>query len=192
MESGTTGEVRSPLIATTAGLLKVSNTLNVKEGATISLLLKSTSAGTATSPGYSQLQAKSLMLNGTLKVTLASTYTPKVGDTFTLWTATSFEGTPQYDLPALPAGLYWDVSGLANATGVLSITGDPAAGIGRIADGTQVACEVYTTGGMLVGTFEALRSAIRTEVSKLGVKPGLYIVRMTAGRNIETQTVVVR
>ena len=191
MESGAVGEVRSSLFASTPGFLKVNNTLNVKEGATISLLIKSATLGTAVSPGYSQLQPKTLIINGTLKVTL-NTYTPKLGDSFILWTATSFEGTPQYDLPELPDGLYWDVSGLANATGVLSITDDPAAGIGRIADGAQVTCEVYTTGGVQVGTFESLRSGVRTAVAKLGVKPGLYIVRMTAGRNMESQTVVVK
>ena len=192
MESGTTGEVRSPLIASTAGIMKVNNTLNVKQGATLGLLLKNTTLGGATNPGYSQLQAKSLIFNGTLKITLASTYTPTVGDSFTLWTATSFDGAPQYDLPALPEGLYWDISELANATGVLRITDDAAAGIGRIATSEQVTCEVYTTGGMLVGTFESLRSDIHTETSKLGVKRGLYVVRMTAGRNVESQTVVVK
>lgn len=193
MESGTEGTLSSMYSATTPGIIKMSASANIKSGATLNFVLKSSAAGAAASPGYSQLNARFLTVNGTVKVVLADGYTPKVGDSFTLWTVTStFSGTPVYDLPDLPDGLYWDVSALANATGVLSITDNPTDGVGRIAANEQVTCKVYTTGGVLVGTFETVRSEIQAEVARLGVKRGLYVVRMTAGRNIESQAVVVR
>lgn len=187
MESGTQVTPRSMYVTSfIPGTIKVAAAANIKSGATLEMLVK-------TASDYSKLEARFLTINGTVKVTFDEAYVPKAGDSFTLWTTTgSFTGTPVLDLPELPAGLYWNTSALAAATGVLSITDSSADGIGRIADSEQVACEVYTTGGMLAGTFKSLRSDVRTEVEKLGVKPGLYVVRMMAGRNIESQTVVVK
>ncbi|MBQ8462642.1 MAG: carbohydrate-binding protein [Prevotella sp.] len=170
---------------TTPGTIKSLNNISSYAGSTVNFLINSTKNST--------LQAANrVTMQGTLKVTLLSGFTPKNGDSFTLWTAASYAGTPQYDLPELPDGLYWDISGLEGATGVLRVTDDASVGIGRIADSEQVACEVYTTGGVLVGTFETKRSDIRPAVARLGLKSGLYIVRMAAGRNYESETVVVK
>ena len=170
---------------TTPGTIKSLNNISSYAGSTVNFLINSTKNST--------LQAANrVTMQGTLKVTLLSGFTPKNGDAFTLWTATSYAGTPQYDLPELPDGLYWDISGLEGATGVLRVTDDASVGIGRIAASEQVACEVYTTGGVQVGTFKAQRSDIRAAVARLGLKSGLYIVRMAAGRNYESETVVVK
>ena len=187
MESGTQVTPRSMYVTTfTPGTIKVGAAANIKSGATLKMLVKNAS-------DYSKLEARFLTINGTVKVTLDNSYTPKVGDTFTLWTASSsFAGTPTYDLPVLPDGLYWNTTSLATATGVLSITDDSSTGIGRIGSSEQVACEVYTTGGVLIGTFETVRSDANAQVAKLGLKAGLYILRMSAGRNIESQTIVIR
>jgi hypothetical protein len=132
-------------------------------------------------------------MNGTVKVTLADGYTPKVGDTFTLWSASgTFSGTPVYDLPALPEGLFWNTSLLADKEGVLSITDDASAGIGQLSSDTVVSCEVYTITGIRLGTFQASRSAVSGQVKKLGVVAGTYIVKMNAGLNTKTETIVIR
>ena len=177
--------IASTSIETTPGTIKCNNTITSNEGSVITFIKNATKNAT--------LNTQNLTMNGTARVVLASNYTPKAGDSMTLWTVSgTFSGTPQYDLPELPDGLYWDISGLEGATGVLRVTDDASVGIGRIADSEQVACEVYTTGGVLVGTFESQRSDIRAAVARLGVKSGLYIVRMAAGRNYESETVVVR
>jgi autotransporter-associated beta strand protein len=193
MENGTEGTLSSMYSATTPGIVKVVALANVKQGATLNFVIKSAKLGSTTSPGYSQFNVKYLTLNGTVKVSLASGYTPAKGDEFTLWNVTStFSGTPTFELPELPAGLYWDTTALAATTGVLRITDDASVGIGKIGDSEQVACDVYTAGGTFVGSFTAQRSAVRTEVKKLGVKSGLYIVRMAVGLNVNTETVVIK
>ena len=170
---------------TTPGTIKTTATMRVDNGATVNFLVNGSK--------HSTLQPTTLMMNGTVKVTLLEGYTPKAGDEFTLWTASnSFSGTPTYDLPELPAGLYWSASGVADKTGVLRITDDPSLGVGRLAADACVSADVYTVGGVLVGSFEAQRSEIRAAVKKLGVMPGLYIVKMRCGRNFETETVTVR
>ncbi|MBQ8486527.1 MAG: autotransporter-associated beta strand repeat-containing protein [Prevotella sp.] len=170
---------------TTPGTIKSSNSINAHEGSVISFNVSAAKNST--------LEVTNKMtMNGTVKLILPATYTPKKDVTFTLWTAKTFEGTPKFDLPALPDGLYWDTTGVAAATGVLRITDDASVGIGRIGADEAVVCDVYTVGGAFVGTVEAQRGTVRSAVTKLGVKPGLYVVRMAAGRNFESETVVVR
>lgn len=63
-----------------------------------------------------------LTLNGTVTVTLDDGYTPQVGDMIDMWNAGTFEGTPVIELPELPNGLFWDITGLFDASGELKIT----------------------------------------------------------------------
>ena len=56
----------------------------------------------------------------------------------------------------------------------------------------MVSCEVYTITGIRLGTFQARRSAVPGQDKKLGVVAGTYLVKMTAGRNTKTETVVIR
>ena len=112
----------STLGETTPGTIKCNNTINSYEGSTITFLKNSFKNST--------LDTKNLTLNGTVKVTLLDGYTPQVGDELTLWTVSgTLSGTPTYDLPELPEGLYWDIRGLSENTGVLRITNDSAVGI---------------------------------------------------------------
>ena len=169
---------------TTPGIIKTTAMMTVNEGAVVNFLFKSAS--------QSSLQPSLFTLNGTVKVTLLDGFTPKNGDEFTLWTTTLFKGTPQFDLPELPDGLYWDTTGVAAKKGVLRVTDSVVDGIGSIGQAEQVCAEVYTIGGTFVGTLQTARRDVAKAVAKLGVRPGLYIVKMQAGRNIQTQTVTVR
>ena len=104
---------------TTPGTIKVSDKATINSGATLNIII-------SPSTGTSQLQAKTLTMNGKVVLTLGDDYKPASGDKFTLWTASSsFSGKPTYELPALPAGLEWDVTALAAETGVITITGSP-------------------------------------------------------------------
>lgn len=166
--------------------VKTSAAMNIKQGATAKFLIESTDS-------YSTVEARFLTVNGTVTVELMDGYTPKVGDKFTLWTASgSFTGTPTYSLPVLPAGLYWNTNELAAKSGVLSITDDPTVGIGQIAADAMVQAEVFSITGIHLGSFQTQCSQIPAEVRKLGVMSGTYIVRMSVGRNTMIETIIIR
>ena len=166
------------------GTLKTNARLTANAGSVVNFLMNATK--------QSQLQCASMTMNGTVKVTLLSNYTPKLGDEFTLWTSTgSFTGTPQFDLPALPDGLYWDVSGVADKTGVLRVTDDPA-GIGAIALNSEVECEVFTLGGTKVAALVATKADAVRLVRQKGLPVGTYVLKMRDGRRSEVQKVVVK
>jgi hypothetical protein len=74
----------------------------------------------------------------------------------------------------------------------LSITDDPTVGIGQIAADAMVQAEVFSITGIHLGSFHTQRSQIPAEVKKLGVMSGTYIVRMSAGRNTMTETIIIR
>ena len=167
------------------GTIKTTAACRINEGAVVDIQIMSANE-------YSKLEPKYLFMNGTLKVTLLDGYVPKVGDSFTLWTASTYSGTLAYSLPTLPEGLYWDTSKVAAKTGVLSITDDASAGIGTLASDSWVACEVYTLAGIHVCSLETQRGNIRNELKKRGVQSGTYIVKMQNGRNSVTETIIVR
>ena len=129
--------------------------------------------------------------NGKLKVILATSYSPKVGASFTLWKAKTFAGTIQeLDLPALPTGMEWDTSDLSAATGVLRIIA--ATPVENVSAAETVGCKVYTVDGVLVRTFSAKRNAVRAAVNKLGLAAGSYVVAITSGDTTETETIMVK
>ena len=170
---------------TTPGIIKTNALLNVQQGAVVNFLIGNGK--------NSQLQPQMMTFNGTVKVTLLDGYSPKSGDEFTLWTVTNtFSGTPVFELPQLPDGLYWNTDGLKDKTGVLRITGNASDGIGRIGTNETVEAQVFTTGGMQVGTIQTRRADLRQAVRQLGVQSGIYIVKMQCGRNCQSETVVIR
>ena len=107
---------------TTPGIIKTTALLNAQEGSFVTFLIQAKDS-------YSKLQPSMLNMNGTVRITLLDSYIPAIGDAFTLWTTTgSYQGTPNFDLPALPAGMAWDTSEVAQKTGILRIvagTSDP-------------------------------------------------------------------
>lgn len=118
----------------------------------------------------------SLYLAG-INVSLADGYTPKNGDTFTLWTCSTLATQPtDIALPSLPDGLYWDRSGLGEATGVLKVTDDPA-GIDGVAASVASVYAVYDAAGMKLGEVECTSSELSKSVGELVSQPGTYIIR---------------
>lgn len=91
-----------------------------------------------------------LTINDTVKVNLASTYTPAAGDSIVLWTASQFAGTPKLALPELPAGLTWDTSNLLKPEGVLKVA--VSTGINDINANGNSKRRIYTTDGRYVGS----------------------------------------
>ena len=186
VESGAQVTPRSMYVTTfTPGTIKVNAAANFKKGSTLEMLIKSAT-------DYSKIEARFLTINGTVKVTLADNYTPALGDKFTLWTASNnFSGTPSYDLPDLPDGLYWEVAELTGTTGVLAVTDQPS-GIGHIAADSEVDCEVYTLSGMQVATFQTAKANAAVAARQHGLQTGTYVLKMRDGHRAETMKLIVR
>ena len=174
----------SYLNETTPGTLKINGLMRVDKGATVSFLL--------TSSKRSTLQPARLTMNGTIRVVLLNDYTPNSGDEFTLWTATgTVSGTPTFDLPELPDGLFWDTSALME-TGILRVTDNSIVGIGRMAADTPVDCEVFTTSGTHVATFQCVKAEAVANTRKKVLTRGTYILKMHSENRTEVLKVVVK
>jgi autotransporter-associated beta strand protein len=174
LEAGGTAVLKDYLLDFT-GTLQVLTSGTMKSGSTVVVAIDGAASN-------SLLQVKFLTLNGTVKVELVD-YTPKKGDKFTIWKGTgSISGTPTLDLPALPAGLYWDTSelvavdGKALKTGVLKVTDDSSVGI-DMASGAVTDCDVYTLGGLLVTSFRATPGEMKAVAGSLPLLPGTYLLR---------------
>lgn len=148
--------------------------VTVNPTATLSLYIRT--AGNSNPNSYLDVKG-ALTVNGNVKIAMNSGYTPKEGDTFTMWKAGSFSGEPVLELPELPAGLAWDTSELKNATGVLKVMAD--SGISDITADEPVVCKVYTIDGILIGTVETTKAAATADVRReFSPATGLYILRL--------------
>jgi hypothetical protein len=167
-------------------VIKSSATIRFNQGSTLNVYIQDATT-------CSSLEPRFLNMNGMVKVILADDYQPKAGDTFTLWKASStFTGTPSFDLPDLPEGLFWVTSGVAAKEGVLRITDDASQGIGRMTADTPVKCEVFTTSGVRVATLSTVKGRTDAMVRQLPIPAGTYVVRLHAAQCSETMKVVVR
>lgn len=170
---------------TTPGTLKSNVLMRFDKGSTVSFLINNLK--------NSSLQGGRLTLNGTVKVVFLNGFTPKNGDEFTLWNLTgSFTGTPTYELPTLPDGLYWDTTGLVGSKGILRVTDDSSLGIGRMAADTPVVCDVYTLSGTCVTSYECLKSEAAAKALQQGLPMGTYILKMRNQNRTEVLKVVVK
>ena len=167
------------------GKVKSSAAVNFNEGSTLNIIIQGTDS-------HSSLEPKFLTMNGVVKVAFTDDYKPKAGDEFILWEASSFSGTPTFDLPDLPEGLYWVASDMAAKKGVLRITDDSTQGVGRLAADTPVVCEVFTLSGVRLAVFNAVKADAADQVLREGLAAGTYIVKMNGGKRIETMKVMVR
>ena len=169
---------------TTPGTIKTNARTQFYRGSVLTYLFKSTK--------QSQFQPYMLEMNGTVRIQLVGDYVPAVGDEFVLWeTSSTFTGTPDFDLPELPSGLYWDVTGVAQKKGVLRVTDDPA-GIGAIAGDAVVECEVLTLSGQHVASFVTTKSAAIAKAKTAGLRAGTFIINMRDGHRSEARKVVVK
>jgi hypothetical protein len=161
--------------------------MNMAETTTANFVLNSTSE-------YSNFDVNFLYF-GKVNVTLGNGFQPKAGDSFTLWKAKRVMRDPvEISLPTLPEGLYWNTAGLLgkSTTGVLTVTDNPADGIGIIPADAEAKCQVFGVGGVMITTMNASRNQLLNALKAMRVKPGLYIVKMQLGSNQTTETVIVK
>ena len=126
--------------------------------------------------------ASTLSLEGDLVIDAKSAYlkNAKVGDTFVLWIAKKFEGTPTtVTLPTLPEGLEWDTTDLYKPTGVLKVV--VSTGISNLKSDVTFNGIVYTTNGIKIGNIVTTRAKAQADIKALGVIPGIYVVRGAQG-----------
>jgi hypothetical protein len=146
---------------TTPGNIKCNNKVTVNEGGVLTFLKNASK--------NSVIDTKDLTINGTVKVTLVSGYTPKIGDSFTLWTVSgTFAGNPTFDLPALPEGMAWDTTKLTDGTGVLSIIAATGIRTANAERGTLNDNAIYDVNGRL-------RKRLMTEKNIDNLPAGIYI-----------------
>ena len=161
--------------------------VTVEEGATLSLYLRT--YGKNNDRSYLNVKGK-LTVNGTVKVTMNPEYAPAIGDEFRMWITDNFEGNPEIELPALPEGLAWDLSGLKNASGILKVT--EGSGVGIIEDAATVTCRVYDTMGVCLGSIETTKSDAATSAKRaMHLPEGIYILKMVSTEG-KSETLKVR
>lgn len=159
------GEIKpcgSTSFETTAGTIKCATTIRINEGSTATFIIRSATQNSA-------FETKNLVFNGTLKIEMGSGLTPASGQQWTLWTVTNTlqSAITKYELPELPDGLYWDISGLQEKTGVISITDNPAVGF-KLPTADVDPYNVYDLHGRFV-----LRTTTPNSIE--GLPSGIYI-----------------
>ena len=159
------GEIKpcgSTSFETTAGTIKCATAIRINEGSTATFIIRSATMNSA-------FETKNLVFNGTLKIEMGSGLTPASGQQWTLWTVTNTlqSAITKYELPELPDGLYWDISGLQEKTGVISITDNPAVGF-KLPTADVDPYNVYDLHGRFV-----LRTTTPNSIE--GLPSGIYI-----------------
>lgn len=163
------------------GALKATNGIFCYDGSNVKFCLRN---GNGQDASRSYLVSESnLTINGDIVVEKISSYAPKVGDTFVLWTAKSFSGTPSsLTLPELAEGLEWDTSSLYQPTGVLKVIA--STGIKQLTVNEKFMGTVYTTSGVKIGSITTTKARMNNDVKAMGVPSGVYIIRV-AGESVK-------
>lgn len=163
------------------GSLKTTSGVFCNEGSKAKFFLYNNKNG-ATSRSYLEVGG-TFQLNGDLVVEAYSKYAPKAGDSFTLWTANNFMGTPSsVTLPKLPSNLAWDTSDLYKTTGVLKVVA--ATGISQLGVNDEFTGSVYTVGGVKVGELTTTKATALKDLKTMGVASGIYFIRV-AGETLK-------
>ena len=172
-----------------SGEIKVNKNAVIPSGAIVNMNIRNAS-NTLTSRSHLNVVGN-LSMNGTVNVTLSPGYTPAVGDEIVLWTAGTFSGTPELNLPQLPQALAWNTDDLLTAKGTLRIVN---AGNGIFAESPDIAvhCRVFTASGMLLTEYDAaLGDAVRATQSK-GLASGTYVLQLQTPKYSKVVKVVIR
>ena len=143
-------------------------------------------ATTANSGGTSIKGVSKLTMNGTIKLSISSSYTPKEGDSIRVWECTSFSGTPKFDLEELSGGLEWDTSRISE--GLLFIKA--STGISNIASDEIVEVTATSINGVALFTFSTEYSNVEEYFRSNNTLPkGIYILSIKHGNARETMKV---
>ena len=143
---------------------------------------------TSTNPGGTQIIGiNKLTMNGTISAYLYEAYEPAEGDSMIIWEATSFAGTPQFDLPQLPHGFMWNTDRISE--GKLFVAVDPTAIISIPAD-TDVEVSILTVGGSQIGSFTCPFGSVEAAFRQSAHPSGVYLLKITSPQGTLTKKVL--
>ena len=175
---------------------KIENLIYLYAGGNMNLYLRTS----GTTAYCSKITAKTLTLRGNLNIKAISdiegatqTFTPAVGQTFTLWEVTTLNGsasTVNLTLPDLPAGMEWDTSELFAAKGVLRIAQATNVKDVKNTDDVKVAVEIYNAEGIKVGTYNSTVAGAKYDFKRKNLPAGVYVLSVVDA-NGEKQTIEV-
>ena len=154
----------------TSGVMNVDNK-NVVFNANSTYVVGAVRCASSVNNGCTSLRGiNRLTMNGTIKVFLSNSHSLAEGDSIRIFEATSFAGSPKFDLPVIGSGLGWDTSRISE--GLLFVVVD--LGIEGLFNNDQ--------DGQPVDVYNAKGQLVRKNASSLqGLPRGIYFVR---GRKI--------
>lgn len=131
-------------------------------------------------------------LNGTIHVSYGSGWTPAVGNKVRVVAAQgTISGTPSFELQTLPEGMAWDTSSLLT-DGTISVIASTGIHDVKIDDDAMVVAEVYGISGAKVATFKCNRKSVPNVLKLQNISSGVYMLRMSNGKGVETQKINVK
>ena len=138
-----------------------------------------------TNPGGSQIVGiNKLTMKGTISAFLYEGYEPVEGDSMIIFEAKSFTGTPQFDLPELPSGFFWNTDRISE--GLLFI-GYDATAIESIPADTDVEVSVFTVGGSQIGSFTCPFGSVEAAFRQSEHPSGVYLLKITSPQGTITK-----
>ncbi len=157
-----------------------------KSGSTLRIGLRR--CATATNTGGTSIQdINRLTMNGTISVFLDDGYEPVDGDSMYVWKATTFSGTPEFDLPYVP-NMRWDTSRISE--GMLRLVYDPTS-IENIPADADAEVTILTVGGAVADTYRASYADVDAVFqSNASVPSGIYMLRIKTANGTVVRKVV--
>ncbi|MCM1021262.1 MAG: hypothetical protein NC343_03610 [Muribaculum sp.] len=135
---------------------------------------------------YSSINVSGSLDNSAEVTVTFNEYTPKLDDSFTLWTAGSADKVPSLILPDLPEDFMWDTSAVTATEGTVKIVA--FTGIYDIAADEIVSCNVIAVDGKIVKSFTTRASEVMNECRQLGA--GAYLLNVAGNSHRFTQKIV--
>jgi hypothetical protein len=176
----------STLTATSGNINFGEKNVTFYSGSTLYIGLRR--CATSSNPGGTQIKGiNRLTMNGTVSVYLYDTYEPVEGDSMKIWESTTFTGTPKFDLPTLPGGLYWDTSRISE--GWLFVAYDPTA-IDSIPADADVQVSVLTMNGTTVARYTCPMGSAEAQLRQSALPKGIYMLKISAGQKAMTKKVM--
>lgn len=166
----------------TSGTLEFSEkTVSVKKGGILQFYVGSKSRVA----NFTEIST--LSMRGTLRVIVEEGLGLEVTDSFQLWDArrTTLSDDVVYELDSPGEGLEWDTSGLGN--GVLKVK--KASGVAGVVSAEPADCVVYSLGGAYLGSFTCPPSEAERRMRDMGLREGIYMLKMKQGQSEESRKV---
>ncbi len=161
--------------ATTGTMYFDNKNVTFKSGSTLLIGLRR--CATATATGGTSIQGiNRITMNGTISAFFDEDYVPEVGDSMYLWKSNTFTGTPEFDLPVLPAELMWDTSSIEE--GLIRIAAVDLTGIDNITADTEAEVTVLTVGGTAISHFTAPFGSVESAFRQSDAPSGVYMLRI--------------